>query len=266
MFIFRSECFGYALADASKAIETDKSYLKAYYRRAAAYMSLGKYKLALKDYEGVFKARPNDKDAKLKYTECKKIVQQIAFQKAISVEETKKSMAETIDIESMAVDDKYDGPRLEDGKVTLAFMKDLMEAYKGQKSLHRRYAFKMLLDVLSYFSSSPSMVECNFDTGKKFTVCGDIHGQFYDLMNIFELNGLPSEENPYLFNGDFVDRFDGVVTCYMMIKLLKLIHFLCFRGSFSVECIFTLFGFKLLYPNSFFMSRGNHERCIILRC
>ena len=108
-------------------------------------MSLGKYKLALKDYEGVFKARPNDKDAKLKYTECKKIVQQIAFQKAISVEETKKSMAETIDIESMAVDDKYDGPRLEDGKVTLAFMKDLMEAYKGQKCLHRRYAFKMLL-------------------------------------------------------------------------------------------------------------------------
>ena len=31
------------------------------------------------------------------------------------------------------------------------------------------------------------------------------------------------------------------------------------RGSFSVECIFTLFGFKLLYPDHFFMSRGNHE-------
>ena len=65
-------------------------------------MSLGKYKLALKDYEGVFKARPNDKDAKLKFTECKKIVQQIAFQKAISVEETKKSVADSIDLESMA--------------------------------------------------------------------------------------------------------------------------------------------------------------------
>jgi len=232
----RTECFGYALSDASKAIETDKSYLKAYYRRAAAYMSLGKYKLALKDYEGVYKARPNDKDAKLKYTECKKIVQQIAFQKAISVEEVKKSVAETIDTESMGVEDSYTGPRLEDGKVTLAFMKDLMETYKKQGKLHRKFAFQILLDVLNYFNTCPTMVEINFAPGKKFTVCGDIHGQFYDLMNIFELNGLPSPDNPYLFNGDFVDR-----------------------GSFSVECIFTLFGFKLLYPNSFFMSRGNHE-------
>lgn len=232
----RTECFGYALTDASKAIETDKTYLKAYYRRAAAYMALGKYKLALKDYEGVFRARPNDKDAKLKYTECKKIVQQMAFQKAISVEETKKSVADSIDVESMAVEDKYEGPRLEKGKVTLRFMQELMETYKSQGKLHRRYAFQILLDILQYFSSQPTLVDVTIPHDKKFTVCGDIHGQFFDLMNIFELNGQPSEENPYLFNGDFVDR-----------------------GSFSVECIFVLFGFKLLYPNHFFMSRGNHE-------
>jgi len=232
----RLENYGYALADASKAIEADKTYLKAYYRRAAAYMSLGKYKLALKDYEGVFKARPNDKDAKLKYTECKKITQQMAFQKAISVEETKKSVALSIDVESMVVDDKYEGPRLPPTGVTIEFMVKLMDTYKRQGTLHRRFAFQMLLDILKFFSSQPSLVDVPIPEGSKFTVCGDIHGQFYDLMNIFALNGLPSADNPYLFNGDFVDR-----------------------GSFSVECIFVLFGFKLLFPNSFFMSRGNHE-------
>ena len=77
----RLENFGYALSDASKSIECDKNYLKAYYRRAAAHMALGKYKIALKDYERVFKVRPNDADAKKKYTECKKIVQQQAFEK-----------------------------------------------------------------------------------------------------------------------------------------------------------------------------------------
>lgn len=35
----------------------------------------------------------------------------------------------------------------------------------------------------------------------RITVCGDTHGQYYDTLNIFELNGYPSPENPYLFNG-----------------------------------------------------------------
>lgn len=58
------------------------------------------------------------------------------------------------------------------------------------------------------------------------TNCLLICVQFYDLLNIFELNGLPSEENPYLFNGDFVDR-----------------------GSFSLEVILTLFAFKCMCPS-----------------
>lgn len=49
----KTECFGYALTDASKAVELDKTYVKGYYRRAAAHMSLGKFKEALKDYEYV---------------------------------------------------------------------------------------------------------------------------------------------------------------------------------------------------------------------
>nr|CAG4647785.1 EOG090X03S1 [Moina brachiata]SVE92928.1 EOG090X03S1 [Moina brachiata] len=232
----KTECFGYALDDASKAIGLDKTYIKAYYRRASAYMALGKTKLALKDYEAVFKAKPNDQDAKLKFNECSKIVRQQAFERAIAVDVVKKAVSETIDVEAITVESSYAGPHLVNGKVTLEFMQELMELYKQQKKLHRKYAMKILLDVEELFKSQPSLIDISIPDDSKFTVCGDIHGQFYDLMNIFKLNGLPSLENPYLFNGDFVDR-----------------------GSFSVECIFTLFGFKLLYPNHFFMARGNHE-------
>lgn len=49
----KTECFGYALTDASKSIDLDKSYVKGFYRRAAAHMSLGKFKEALKDFEYV---------------------------------------------------------------------------------------------------------------------------------------------------------------------------------------------------------------------
>ena len=70
----------------------------------------------------------------------------------------------------------------------------------------------------------------------KITVCGDIHGQFYDLLKIFYLNNLPSEQNPYVFNGDFVDR-----------------------GHFSTEVVLTLFAWKLALPNHIHLNRGNHE-------
>ena len=50
--------------------------------------------------------------------------------------------------------------------------------------------------------SLPSLVDVPVAEGNCITVCGDVHGQYYDLLNIFELNGMPSEDNPYLFNGE----------------------------------------------------------------
>ncbi|KAK2554288.1 Serine/threonine-protein phosphatase 5 [Acropora cervicornis] len=169
----KTEYFGSALEDANKAIDLDKKYIK------------------------VTKFRPKDKDASLKYQECKKIVQRLAFEKAIAVDE-KKSVANTVDLNSMVVEDDYDGPRLSEDGVTTEFVGHLIERFTNQKKIHKKYAYKILLEVKKIFETQPSMVDISIPENGKLTVCGDIHGQFYDLLNIFSLNGNPSAENPYV--------------------------------------------------------------------
>lgn len=67
------------------------------------------------------------------------------------------------------------------------------------------------------------------------TVCGDIHGQFYDLLELFSVGGRPPEQN-FIFLGDYVDR-----------------------GFYSTETFFLLLALKVRYPTKMFILRGNHE-------
>ncbi|CAG8792125.1 12929_t:CDS:10, partial [Gigaspora margarita] len=231
----KTEAYGFAVADAERAVKVDPTYVKGYYRRAAANMALCRFKDALQDFRIVAKKDPSDTSVKAKLAECKKIVNKIEFEKAISVDPRQKNLAETIDLNAIAVDSSYDGPKLADGQITREFIEDMMECFKNQKKIHRKYAFQVYNFGRTEDDVRITVVGGRNHTSKLQTNC--VWGcQFYDFLNIFKINGLPSEENMYLFNGDFVDR-----------------------GSFSVEVILTLFAFKWLYPTSVYLTRGNHE-------
>jgi len=229
------ENFGDAIIYATTALQLDPKYVKGYYRRGSAFSALGKYEKALQDFKEAVKLEPKSAEARTKYRECNKAVKMARFQAAISLDESKGSIADSLSVDDIVVEPKYEGPHLK-GSVTLEFVQQLMDHFKNRKNLHKKYAYMILVQARQYFLKQPTLVDINIPLGCEFTVCGDVHGQYYDLLNIFKINGLPSETNPYLFNGDFVDR-----------------------GSFSCEVIFTFLAMKLLYPNHFFMARGNHE-------
>ena len=225
--------------DADRALELDPTYVKGFYRKASAHFALGKYSDAAADFKKVLEIHPKDAAARRKLAACQKEARAAAFLMAISGPDGPEvESIDNVDIDSMQVSESYDGPRLESADdLTHEFCLALLDHFRDEKRLPVKYAMRILQMAKDNFSMLGPMMEIPAPPpGSHFTVCGDVHGQFYDLLNIFEINGVPSPTNPYLFNGDFVDR-----------------------GSFSVEIILTFFAFRALYPKAFFMTRGNHE-------
>ncbi|KAF8350081.1 Metallo-dependent phosphatase-like protein [Amanita rubescens] len=87
------------------------------------------------------------------------------------------------------------------------------------------------------FLGQPTLVELS----PPVKIVGDVHGQYSDLIRLFEMCGFPPSAN-YLFLGDYVDR-----------------------GKQSLETILLLLCYKIKYPENFFLLRGNHECANVTR-
>ncbi|KAG7002114.1 thioredoxin-like protein 1 [Physcia stellaris] len=85
--------------------------------------------------------------------------------------------------------------------------------------------------------SQPALLELSAPV----KIVGDVHGQYTDLIRMFEMCGFPPNAN-FLFLGDYVDR-----------------------GKQSLETILLLFCYKLKFPENFFLLRGNHECANVTR-
>ncbi|XP_009872638.1 PREDICTED: serine/threonine-protein phosphatase with EF-hands 1-like, partial [Apaloderma vittatum] len=137
------------------------------------------------------------------------------------------------------VPDSYYGPRLS-FPLTVEDANALLHAFRNEQMLHARYVMQLLCETRRVLKELPNITRLSTSYSKEITVCGDLHGNLDDLLLIFYKNGLPSEQNCYVFNGDFVDR-----------------------GKNSMEILIILFAFLLIYPNNLHLNRGNHEDYIM---
>lgn len=102
---------------------------------------------------------------------------------------------------------------------------------KDKKILTQRDLNKVCQKVIEIFNEESNVVIAS----APINVCGDIHGQFFDVLELFSKGGEIPDKS-YLFIGDFVDR-----------------------GSNSVETIEYLLLLKIIYPSKIILLRGNHE-------
>lgn len=118
-----------------------------------------------------------------------------------------------------------------DSKTGLPNHSFLREHFFHEGRLSKEQAIKILNMSTVALSKEPNLLKLK----APITICGDIHGQYYDLLKLFEVGGDPAEID-YLFLGDYVDR-----------------------GAFSFECLIYLYSLKLNNLGRFWMLRGNHE-------
>lgn len=109
--------------------------------------------------------------------------------------------------------------------------KAILQTLKNKKLVNESVLKLLCQKVAEIFEKEENLVRLR----APITVCGDIHGQFEDLLELFEIGGEIPETN-YLFLGDIVDR-----------------------GFKSVETLIYLLTLKVLYPRRIFIIRGNHE-------
>ncbi|XP_059458086.1 serine/threonine-protein phosphatase 7-like isoform X2 [Corylus avellana] len=134
-----------------------------------------------------------------------------------------------------------------DDRVTLQWIQDVTSTIKQFSDNHTPSEFHSIMPIAvanklidsasSILSKEPNCVEIDcHGEDSRVVVVGDIHGQFHDLLYVLENAGFPSENQFYVFNGNYVDK-----------------------GAWGLEVFLLLLAWKAFMPHRVYLLRGNHE-------
>lgn len=223
----KAEKISEAIDSASRAVELNPRNVKGFYRRAQALACTLDWKGCVADFYEAAKVQPNVRFWRKQIELAQKQLRMQLYRAAMVSQESDTIVAQeedTAPFEMPAFDAAY----------ARALMGELLE----HRLPHPRIVTEMLSRMKAANEKMDNIVA--LQQPGHIRVVGDTHGQYQDVLNMFRVFGEPSLENPYLFNGDYVDR-----------------------GSMGVEILLCLFAWKLAEPRSVFMNRGNHETIVM---
>ena len=201
------EAFEYS----TRSISINPDNIKSYIRRGEANLKLCNFEAAYKDYAAAARIEPNNMHIRNKAVGIFNVCVRRRLLNCYEESE-----------------DKEEEIRFNEEKI-----KELMIKMNNKEIPDK----KTVLQILKQGAKIHNKLK-NIETirTKKINIIGDTHGQYKDVLTIFNKYGFPSDDNQYLFNGDFVDR-----------------------GENGVEIVISLLAWKIFNPSCIFLNRGNHE-------
>ena len=222
-----------AIIDATQAIGLNPSNADAHFERGTLLLSIRNFKPAFEDFLEAARLSPTlEKRAKANAELAKRSFIQRFILESIRREPPKPRQPlirqVSIPVSDLAIN--FDAFTEETAKA-------VMDELRAGRMFPPAVVEEFLVRVEKLSRELPNIVRIpKAKEGCVVKVVGDTHGQFQDLVYIMDTFGYPSADNPYLFNGDYVDR-----------------------GSQGLEILLTLFAWKLANPACIHLNRGNHE-------